>query len=114
MSSISTPALKINAVFHFETYAPREFRTAAAKKKNAAPPSSHQCPATGATAAERAALPVTAPHHRHTDTHTNKHMYIYMTASNGQHGSLSAAAATLKYEYVFLGFCQQASMSDAW
>ena len=28
--------------------------------------------------------------------------------------SLSAAAATLKYEYVFLGFfVQQASMSDA-
>ena len=36
-----------------------------------------------------------------------------MTASNGQHRSLSAAAAALKYEYVFLGFCQQASMSDA-
>ena len=51
--------------------------------------------------------------HRHTDTHTNKHMYIYMTASNGQHRCLSAAAAALKYEYVFLGFCQQASMSDA-
>ena len=36
-----------------------------------------------------------------------------MTASNGQHRSLSAATAALKYEYVFLGFCQQASMSDA-
>ena len=35
-----------------------------------------------------------------------------MTAK--QHGSLSAAAATLKYEYVFLVFfVQQASMSDA-
>ena len=31
--SRSTLANKINADFHFETYAPREFRTAAAKKE---------------------------------------------------------------------------------
>ena len=27
--------------------------------------------------------------HRHTDTHKQTHVYIYMTASNGQHRSLS-------------------------
>ena len=36
-------------------------------------------------AGSREPQPITAPHHRHTQTNT----YIYMTASNGQHRFLS-------------------------